>query len=89
MFLATWHSLPDVPPDGIDWNALIELRGSVLKKLEESRVRGEIGAPLEAEVDLHVAKGDFDKLNALGQASCGSSSSRPKRRCMSPKTRRP
>jgi isoleucyl-tRNA synthetase len=67
VFLATWHPLPDVPPDGIDWNALIELRSAVLKKLEESRVRGEIGAPLEAEVDLHVAKGDFDKLNALGR----------------------
>jgi isoleucyl-tRNA synthetase len=66
VFLATWHPLPEVASDGIDWNALIELRTGVLKKLEEARVRGEIGAPLEAEVDMHVPRGQFEKLNALG-----------------------
>jgi isoleucyl-tRNA synthetase len=66
VFLTTWYTLPEVPSDGIDWNALIDLRGDVLKKLEESRVRGEIGAPLEAEVDIHVLPADFSTLNALG-----------------------
>jgi hypothetical protein len=29
-------------------------------------VKGEIGAPLEAEVDVHVPRAAFDKLHALG-----------------------
>ena len=67
VFLTTWYSLPDVPPDGIDWDKLLELRAGVLKKLEEKRVKGEIGAPLEAEVDVQVPRAAFDKLNALGK----------------------
>ncbi len=67
VFLTTWYSLPEVPNDGIDWDKLLELRAGVLKKLEEKRVKGEIGAPLEAEVDVHVPRADFDKLNALGR----------------------
>ena len=66
VFLATWHPLPEVPRDGIEWDKLIELRASVLKKLEEKRVKGEIGATLEAEVDIHVPRAAFDTLNALG-----------------------
>jgi isoleucyl-tRNA synthetase len=66
VFLTTWHTLPEVPGDGIEWDTLIELRTGVLKKLEEKRVKGEIGAPLEAEVDIHVPRAAFDKLNALG-----------------------
>src|SRR5262249_13744670 len=30
------------------------------------RAAGEIGAPLEAEVDIHAPKSDFAALNALG-----------------------
>jgi isoleucyl-tRNA synthetase len=56
-----------VPPDGIAWDKLLELRAGVLKKLEEKRVKGEIGAPLEAEVDVQVGRDAFDKLNALGK----------------------
>jgi isoleucyl-tRNA synthetase len=67
VFLSTWYPLPDVPSDGIDWDKLLELRTGVLKKLEEKRVKGEIGAPLEAEVDVQVSRDAFDKLNALGK----------------------
>jgi isoleucyl-tRNA synthetase len=66
VFLTTWYELPEVPGDGIDWDRLIDLRTGVLKKLEEARVRGEIGAPLEAEVDIHVSNAEFAKVNALG-----------------------
>jgi len=66
VFLTTYYALPEVPSDGIDWDKLIELRASVLKKLEDKRVKGEIGAPLEAEVDIHVPRAAFDTLNALG-----------------------
>jgi isoleucyl-tRNA synthetase len=67
VFLSTWHTLPEVPADGIEWDKLLELRAGVLKKLEEKRVKGEIGAPLEAEVDVEVSREAFDKLNALGK----------------------
>jgi isoleucyl-tRNA synthetase len=67
VFLSTWYSLPEMPSDGIDWDKLLELRAGVLKKLEEKRVKGEIGAPLEAEVDVHVPRAAFDELNALGK----------------------
>jgi isoleucyl-tRNA synthetase len=56
-----------VPADGIEWDKLLELRAGVLKKLEDKRVKGEIGAPLEAEVDIQVSRAAFDKLNALGK----------------------
>ena len=65
VFLATWHSLPDIPADDIDWAALIELRNEVLKELEKKRNAGEIGAPLSAEVDIYVAPAQFARLNAL------------------------
>jgi isoleucyl-tRNA synthetase len=67
VFLTTWYPLPEVPSDGNDWDKLLELRTGVLKKLEEKRVKGEIGAPLEAEVDVQVQRDAFDKLNALGK----------------------
>jgi isoleucyl-tRNA synthetase len=66
VFLTTWYELPEIASDGIAWDALIEMRNGVLKKLEEARVRGEIGAPLEAEVDIRVSRDALDKLNALG-----------------------
>jgi isoleucyl-tRNA synthetase len=66
VFLATWFTLPEVSADGIDWNELIALRTGVLKKLEDARERGEIGASLEAEVDIRVPRAEFAKLNALG-----------------------
>jgi len=67
VFLTTWHDLPEVPRDAIDWPALIDLRGGVQKKLEEARNRGEIGASLEAEVDIYVPQAEFARLNALGE----------------------
>jgi isoleucyl-tRNA synthetase len=65
VFLETWHTLPEVPRDAIDWDALIQLRGSVLQELEKLRTAGVIGAPLEAEVDLYATPAAFAQLNAL------------------------
>ena len=65
VFLTTWYSLPEVPNDGIDWDKLLELRAGVLKKLEEKRVKGEIGSSLAAEVEV-LASGDrYQALAAL------------------------
>jgi isoleucyl-tRNA synthetase len=65
VFLATWHVLPEVPRDDIDWNALIELRGNVLGELEKLRDAGVIGAPLEAEVDIYATPAAYARVNAL------------------------
>ena len=65
VFLETWHSLPEVPRDPIDWPALLELRGDVLRELEKLRDAGVIGAPLEAEVDIYATPATFERLNAL------------------------
>jgi len=66
VFLTTWHPLPEITPDGIDWPRLIDLRNGVLKELEGARTRGEIGAPLEAEVDIYVPRTELPALDALG-----------------------
>ena len=65
VFLETWHALPEVPRDDVDWAALIALRGDVLRELEKLRDGGVIGASLEAEVDVYASPAQFAKINAL------------------------
>jgi isoleucyl-tRNA synthetase len=65
VFLETWHALPEVPRDDVDWAALIALRGDVLRELEKLRDGGVIGAPLEAEVDVYASPAQFARFNAL------------------------
>ncbi len=48
VFLSTWHEVPEIASDGIDWEALIALRADVARELERLRVGGAIGAPLDA-----------------------------------------
>jgi isoleucyl-tRNA synthetase len=66
VFLTTWHDTPDVQRDGLDWAALLHLRGDVTRELEKLRVEGSIGSPLDAEVDLYCEPDDFARFNALG-----------------------
>ena len=68
VFLATWHQLPAAatPPAAIDWTALIALRTDVARELERLRVAGEIGAPLQAELDVYCTAEPFARLNTLG-----------------------
>jgi isoleucyl-tRNA synthetase len=66
VFHVTWHALPQVPQDGIDWDALLGLRAEVGRELERLREAGQIGAPLEAEVVVRVPSADFVNLSALG-----------------------
>jgi isoleucyl-tRNA synthetase len=65
VFLETWHTLPEVPRDPIDWTALIGLRGDVLRELEKLRDGGVIGASLEAEVDVYATPAAYARVNAL------------------------
>jgi isoleucyl-tRNA synthetase len=67
VFLTTWHPLPAVPRDRIDWPALIALRGDVTRELEKLRDAGAIGAPLDAAVDVYCAPGELARFSALGE----------------------
>jgi isoleucyl-tRNA synthetase len=66
VFLTTWHTLPEPPADAIDWNALIALRTDVARELERLRIAGEIGAPLDAELDVWCSATQYPRLAALG-----------------------
>ncbi len=66
VFLATWHALPSLPVETIDWPALIALRGDVSRELERLRIAGEIGAPLDAELDVWCDAVHYPRLSALG-----------------------
>jgi isoleucyl-tRNA synthetase len=66
VFLSTWHPLPELPGDAIDWAALIALRGDVARELERLRIAGEIGAPLDAELDVWCSPEQYPRLSALG-----------------------
>jgi isoleucyl-tRNA synthetase len=69
VFLTTWYQPPAAAPasaEPIDWPALIALRTDVARELERLRVAGEIGAPLQAELDVYCSGAQYPKLNALG-----------------------
>lgn len=70
VFTQTWYEGLDALPAGLFddafWQQLLEVRGEVNKVLEAARRDGNIGASLQAEVQL-FAQGDLAKnLSALG-----------------------
>ena len=68
VFLSTWWQLPDVhPAPGIDWDAVLALKADVSRELEQLRVAGAIGAPLEAEVDVYLDAAQRVRLEGLGE----------------------
>ncbi|MBS0378354.1 MAG: isoleucine--tRNA ligase [Proteobacteria bacterium] len=66
VFHTTWHALPKVASEGIDWDALIALRTDVTRELERLRDTGAIGAPLEAQVDVYCTQAQYPRFAALG-----------------------
>ncbi|MGH8252613.1 MAG: class I tRNA ligase family protein, partial [Steroidobacteraceae bacterium] len=68
VFLSTWYALPpsQTASAAIDWPALIALRTDVARELERLRVAGDIGAPLQAELEVYCTPAQFARLNALG-----------------------
>jgi isoleucyl-tRNA synthetase len=66
VFHETWHALPEVPPEAIDWQALMALRSDVMRELERLRDDGRIGAPLDARVDVYCAAEEYARFAALG-----------------------
>ena len=71
IFLQTWYELPEPSSAGAlndtDWQRIIELRNWVSRELEVIRNQGDIGAALEAKVELWLAPADFDLLQKLGE----------------------
>jgi isoleucyl-tRNA synthetase len=66
VFHETWHALPPLADDGIDWDALIALRSDVTRELEKLRDEGLIGAPLDARVDVYCTENELARFTALG-----------------------
>ncbi len=69
VFLSTWYALPKpqrARSAPIDWPALIALRTDVARELERLRIAGEIGAPLQAELDVYCTPEAHARVDALG-----------------------
>jgi isoleucyl-tRNA synthetase len=67
VFLSTWAALPASVAPACDWSAVLEARAAVLRELERLRVAGQIGAPLDAEVDLYAEEPIRAALAGLGE----------------------
>ena len=67
VFHATWHQLPALPAETIDWDLLLKLRSDVTRELEKLRDAGAIGAPLDAVVELFCLPGELAPFAALGE----------------------
>lgn len=70
MLFATWHEgLAPLPADAAlsagDIDGLPALREQVAKVLEPMRAAGEIGAALEAEIELRCGVADLNRLEPL------------------------
>jgi len=67
VLLATWWSLPEIPQTShIDWDAVIALKTDVARELERLRAAGELGAPLEAKVDVYLDEAQHRRMAAIG-----------------------
>jgi isoleucyl-tRNA synthetase len=67
VFLSTWHELPESPEDELDWPALITLRAEVARELERLRAASEIGAPLDAALEVWASPAQYRRLAGLGE----------------------
>ncbi|MGZ8193960.1 MAG: class I tRNA ligase family protein, partial [Methylobacter sp.] len=70
VFLETWYQglvkLDNNSSMNRDfWQKIMTVRTAVSKELEKSRAKGDIGASLNAEVELYCNTGYFDALNQL------------------------
>jgi isoleucyl-tRNA synthetase len=71
IFLETWYQglveLDEQSPMNREfWQQIMLVRSAVSKELEKSRAKGDIGASLNAEVELYCNGEFFDLLNQLG-----------------------
>jgi isoleucyl-tRNA synthetase len=70
IFTQTFYTLPEInaAPALLDKFAqLRDIRSEVTKRLEEVRMEGKIGAPLQAEVDIRAHGDKYRLLSSLGE----------------------
>jgi isoleucyl-tRNA synthetase len=70
IFAATWELERASRDDGADfsarWTAIMSVRDAVLKRLEASRERGEIGSSLQAEIVITAPTPIYEALTSIG-----------------------
>jgi len=68
VFFTTWAELPagGDAATSVEWAKVLEVRAAVLRELERLRVAGNIGAPLDAVVDLYAVPDVRAALTPLG-----------------------
>ena len=69
VMLQTWQTLPPIADEARlfeQWSQLRAFRAEVVRSLEETRVAGQIGSSLQAEVSIYADGAKFDLLAALG-----------------------
>jgi isoleucyl-tRNA synthetase len=68
VFLNTWREFPAGAEraGAIDWPAFIALKADVARQLERLRAAGQIGAPLDAEVNVYAPPEQAQRFGALG-----------------------
>ena len=67
VLFATWWQLPAVAAtSAVDWQAVIALKTDVSRELERLRTAGELGAPLEAAVDVFLDEAQHRRMTAIG-----------------------
>lgn len=68
VFFDTWARLPSSTNlrSAIQWDAVLKLRSAVARELEKVRNAGNIGAPLDAEVDVYCNAALLSTLAAFG-----------------------
>jgi len=68
VFLATWAQLPQsAVAEPIDWSKVLQARAPVLRELERLRVAQQIGAPLDAVLELYGTPEWVAAIGALGE----------------------
>jgi isoleucyl-tRNA synthetase len=69
VFHSTWAELPSPSAESVpvDWARILQVRGAVLRELERLRVAGEIGAPLDAIVEIYAEPATRSALEQLGE----------------------
>jgi isoleucyl-tRNA synthetase len=69
VFFTTWADLPagEAAATSVNWTKVLEARAAVLRELERLRVAGNIGAPLDAAVDLYAVPDVRAALTPLGE----------------------
>jgi isoleucyl-tRNA synthetase len=67
VLLHTWYQFPAGAErvSSIDWPALIALKADVARDLERLRAAGDIGAPLQAEVNVYASPAQAARYQAL------------------------